>query len=315
MKALVANDYGPPSQLTVTDVADPQPGAGEVLVAVEAAALNPFDLKLLTGAVREFSPIEFPYIPGMDAAGTIAAVGRGVTRFSGGEEVFGFFGQTPGTIAEYAVIADGPFLAARPGELDAIRAAAIPEAGLTAISLLRAVALQAGSIVLVIGATGGIGMFIVQLAARDGAVVLATAGPEDSEYVRGLGAAEALDYRAGDVIEETLRLHPGGVDVVFDLVNMGPDLEASAQAVRPRGRLVSARGATDDVALGRDDITLVHTGLAEHREPVDLDRLGAQVAAGVLAIEIGAVYMLDNGPQAFIDFAETHTRGKLVVTP
>jgi NADPH2:quinone reductase len=314
MKALVANHYGPPSELTVTDVAEPEPGPGEVLVAVEAAALNPFDLKLLTGAVRDLNPIEFPHIPGMDAAGTIAAVGPGVTRFTGGEEVFGFFGQTPGTIAEYAVIADGPFLSTRPGELDAIRAAAIPEAGLTAISLLRAVALQAGSTVLVIGATGGIGMFIVQLAARDGATVLATAGPEDSEYVRGLGAAEALDYRAGDVIEETLRLHPGGVDVVFDLVNMGPELAPSAQAVRSGGRLVSARGATD-VALGRDDVTLVHTGLAEHREPVDLDRLGAQVAAGVLAIEIGAVYMLDSAPQAFVDFAETHTRGKLVVTP
>jgi len=314
MKALVANAYGPPSALTVTDMADPEPAAGEVLVAVEAAALNPFDLKVMTGAVRDFNPIEFPYIPGMDAAGTIAAVGPGVTRFSGGEEVFGFFGQTPGTMAEYAVIADGPFLSTRPGELDAIRAAAIPEAGLTAISLLRAVGLHAGSTVLVIGATGGIGMFIVQLAARDGAAVLATAGPEDSEYVRGLGAAEALDYRAGDVVEETLRLHPGGVDVVFDLVNMGADLAPSAQAVRPGGRLISPRGGHAD-GLGRDDITVVQTGLGEHREPVDLDRLGAQVAAGVLAIEIGAVYMLENGPQAFVDLAETHTRGKLVVTP
>jgi NADPH:quinone reductase len=314
MKALVANAYGPPSALEVTDVADPEPGPGEVLVAVEAAAVNPFDLKVLTGAVRDFNPVEFPYIPGMDAAGTIAGVGPGVSRFSGGEEVFGFFGQSPGTMAEYAVIADGPFLSTRPGELDPIRAAAIPEAGLTALSLLRAVALQAGSTVLVIGATGGIGMFIVQLAARDGATVLATAGPEDSEYVRGLGAAEALDYRAGDVIEETLGLYPGGVDVVFDLINMGPDMAPSARAVRPGGRLISPR-AGDVSLLGRDDITVVQTGLGEHREPVDLDRLGAQVAAGVLAIEIGAVYMLDNGLRAFVDFAETHTRGKLVVTP
>jgi hypothetical protein len=74
-------------------------------------------------------------------------------------------------------------------------------------------------------------------------------------------------------------------------------------------------GATEDFAPGRDDITVVHTGLFEHREPVDLDRLGAQVAAGVLAIEIGAVYMLESAPQAFVDFAETHTRGKLVVMP
>ena len=129
MKALVANDYGPPSQLTVTDVPDPKPGPGEVLIAVDAAALNPYDLKVLSGAMRDSRPIQFPYIPGMDGAGTVVAVGAEVTRFGGGEEVFGFFGQTPGTIAEYALIADGPYLAARPGELDAVRAAAIPEAG------------------------------------------------------------------------------------------------------------------------------------------------------------------------------------------
>src|SRR5271154_6740006 len=179
MKALVANDYGPPSQLTVTEVPDPEPGPGEVLIAVDAAALNPYDLKVLGGAMRDSRPVQFPYIPGMDGAGTVAAVGAEVTRFAGGEEGFGFFGQTPGTIAEYALMADGPYLAARPGELDAVRAAAIPEAGLTAMSLVRAVSLQAGSSVLVIGATGGIGMFVVPLAARDGALVLATAIPAD----------------------------------------------------------------------------------------------------------------------------------------
>src|SRR5271155_2468622 len=200
MKALVANDYGPPSQLTVTEVPDPDPGPGEVLIAGEAAALNPFDVKLVTGAPRAFRSIQLPYIPGMDGAGTIAAVGAEVTRFAGGEEVFGFFGQTPGTIAEYALIADGPYLAARPGELDAVRAAAIPEAGLTAISLMRAAHVRAGSSVLVIGATGGIGMFVVQLAARDGALVLATAIPADGDYVRGLGATETIDYKSGDVV-------------------------------------------------------------------------------------------------------------------
>jgi len=315
MKALVANDYGPPSQLTVTEVPDPDPGPGEVLIAVEAAALNPFDVKLVTGATRDFSPIQFPYIPGMDGAGTIAAVGAEVTRFAGGEEVFGFFGQTPGTIAEYALISDGPYLAARPGELDAVRAAAIPEAGLTAVSLLRAVSLQAGSTVLVIGATGGIGMFVVQLAARDGALVLATAIPEDSEYVLGLGATETLDYKSSDAAEETLSRHLDGVNVVFDLVNMGPALAASARAVRPGGRLVSPLGGPDAAGLGREDITVTYTGLSASREDGDLDQLAARVAAGVLDVEIGGVYMLENAPQAFVDFAETHTRGKLVVTP
>jgi NADPH:quinone reductase-like Zn-dependent oxidoreductase len=315
MKALVAHEYGPASQLTVEEVPDPEPGLGQVLIAIEAAALNPLDLRLVTGAARDFQELEFPYIPGMDGAGTIAAVGPGVSRFVGGEEVFGFFGATPGTIAELALIDDGPYLAARPGELHAVRAAAIPESALTATSLLRAAGLQAGSTALVIGATGGIGMFLVQLAARDGAAVLATAGPEDSEYVRGLGATAALDYRSTDIIEETLRLYPDGVHAVFDLVNMGPALADSVRPLRPGGRLISPTGGPDAAGLGREDITVVYTGLNAHRDPGDLDQLGARVAAEVLAVEIGGVYMLENARQAFVDFADTHTRGKLVVTP
>jgi NADPH2:quinone reductase len=314
MKALIANDYGPPAQLTVTEVPDPKPARGQVLVAIEAAALNPMDLKLVTGAAREYSSIQFPYIPGMDGAGTIAAVGEGVTRFAGGEEVVGFFGQTPGTIAEYAVITDGPYLVARPGGLDALRAAAIPESGLTATSLLRAARLKAGQTVLVIGASGGIGMFVVQHAAGDGAVVLGTAIAEDSEYVRGLGATETLDYHSGDLIEETLRLHPDGVDVVFDLVNAGPALTGSARAVRPGGQLISPLGGPDAAALEREDITVTYTGLSASREPGDLNDLAARAAAGTLTVEIGGVYKLDDARQAFVDFAERHTRGKLVVT-
>jgi NADPH2:quinone reductase len=314
MKALIANDYGPPAQLTVAEVSDPKPVRGQVLVAIEAAALNPFDLKLVTGATGESSEIQFPYIPGMDGAGTVAAVGEGVTRFAGGEQVFGFFGQTPGTIAEHAVITDGPYLAARPVGLDAVRAAAIPESGLTATSLVRAARLKAGQSVLVVGASGGIGMFVLQLAAGAGAVVLGTAIAEDSEYVRGLGATETLDYRASDIIAETLRIHPDGVDVVFDLVNAGPTLAGSARAVRPGGQLISPLGGPDAAALERESITVTYTGLSATREAGDLDDLGARVAAGSLTVEIGGVYELEDAPQAFVDFAERHTRGKLVVT-
>lgn len=314
MQALTANDYGPPAELTVGEAADPQPGPGQVLVAIEAAALNPFDLKLITGAVRAFSPIEFPYIPGMDGAGTVAAVGGGVTGFVVGDEVFGFFGQTPGTFAEYAVIDDGPFLGTRPAGLDAVHAAAIPESGLTATSLLRAAGLQSGERVLVIGASGGIGMFVLPLARADGATVLATASPQDVDYVRGLGATQTLDYRADDVIEETLGLYPDGVDVVIDLVSAGPALTASARAVRSGGNLVSPLGGPDAAELGRADITVTYTGLGDHREPEDLIGLGARVAAGAQPVEIGGLYTLADAPQAFVDLAEAHTRGKLVVT-
>jgi NADPH:quinone reductase len=314
MKALVANDYGPPQQLIVTDVPDPVPGRGQVLVRIEAAALNPLDLKLFSGAMRDMRPTEFPHIPGMDGAGTVAGLGDGVTAVSVDDQVFGFFGQTPGTIAEYALIAEGPFLSARPDALDAVHAAAIPESGLTAISLVRASELDRDKSVLVIGASGGIGLFAVPLAAAEGAEVLATATPEDAEHVRGLGATHAIDYRGSDAIEETLRLIPDGVDVVIDLIAAGPALASSSRAVRPGGRLISPLGGPDAAGLGRGDIEVIYTGLSAHREPGDLDDLGARIAAGTLHVELGHIYTLEQAPQAFVDFAEKHTRGKLVVT-
>ncbi len=314
MRALVANDYGPPSQLAIAEVGDPEPSAGQVLVAIEAAALNPLDLKQVTGAVRELYPIELPYVPGMDGAGRIVAAGAEVERFSPGDEVFGFFGQTPGTIAEYAVISDGPYLAGRPPGLDVVSAAGIPSSGLTALSLVRAAKLGAGQTLLVIGASGGIGMFVVQLAVHDGAGVLATAGPEDRDYLRRLGAGATLDYRGADVIKETLGLHPGGVDVVLDLINMGPSLSGSVRAVHPGGRLVSPLAGPDAAALGREDITVIYTGLGSNRKPGDLEELGAQVAGGTLKVEIGGTYEFEDATQAFVDFAAKHTRGKLVVT-
>ena len=97
MKALVANDYGPPpSNLEVADVADPTPGPGQLLVRMEAAALNPFDLKLITGALREVMPLTFPHLIGMDGFGTVTGIADGVTGFSEGDAIVGFFGATPG---------------------------------------------------------------------------------------------------------------------------------------------------------------------------------------------------------------------------
>src|SRR5947207_925336 len=107
MKALVATDYGGPSKVAVAEVPTPSAGPGQVLVRVEAAALNPFDLFLISGAMREMVPLSFPFVMGMDASGAVAAVGEGVSRFAVGDPVLGWSGFTSGTIAEYAVIPDG----------------------------------------------------------------------------------------------------------------------------------------------------------------------------------------------------------------
>ena len=256
-------------------------------------------------------PVTFPHLIGMDGAGTVAGLGDGVSDYAEGDAIVGFFGTHPGTVAEHAVIDVGPAVASRPETLDAGQAAAIPESGLTALMVLRAAELESGQTALVIGATGGIGLFLVQLAAAEGAQVIATASGDDVDYVRGLGADEVVDYRGADAVEETLALHPDGVDVVIDLVNMGDAVAASARAAREGGRLVSPLAGPED--LGRD-VAAVYPG-SMSPQPGELERLVARAAAGTLKVEVSHTYTLDESPQAMADFAEKHTRGKLVITP
>lgn len=316
MQALLAHSFGPPTQLVLGEAPQPEPGPQQVLVRMRAAALNPFDLKQLTGAFGEGS-LQFPHIPGRDGAGFIAALGEGVEGLAVGEEVLGFFGRTPGTLAEYALLDAGPYLAHRPEGLDPEHAAALPLAGITAKSLLRALELEpasasaaaSGSRVLVVGATGGIGMFAVQLATAAGAEVLATAGPEDREYVLGLGAAHALDYTSGDLVEQVLAIHPEGVDAIVDLVNSGEGIRASAQALRPGGRLASPLGGPEDLDRGVEALYMSLT-----LQEGDLDDLAARAAEGTLRVEVSRVFPFAEAVAAFVEFAEGHTRGKLVVS-
>ncbi|WP_307665075.1 alcohol dehydrogenase catalytic domain-containing protein [Streptomyces sp. V1I1] len=151
MKALVATDYVPLDRITVTDHPTPTPEPGQVLIKVEAAALNPLDLALITGAMKDIYPVDHPLVIGMDAAGTVAEVGEGVSGYAPGDPVLAFAGFV-GAVAQYTVASPGPLLARRPPGLESLHAACIPESGLTAVCLLRAVRLAAGESVLVIGA-------------------------------------------------------------------------------------------------------------------------------------------------------------------
>lgn len=309
MKALVAPDYRPLDQISVTEHPTPSPAPGQVLIKVEAAALNPLDLALITGAAKEMYPVDHPLVVGMDTAGSIAEVGEGVSGYAAGDPVLAFTGNA-GAVGEYTVASPGPLLARRPEGLDSVHAAAIPESGLTTVCLLRAVRLTAGENVLVVGATGGIGLYAVQLAHALGARVIATSTAQDEEYLRGLGADDTVDYKRTDVVEETLRMVPGGVDVVVDVVNSGQALAGTARAARPGGRLVSPLFGPAD--LGRD-VEPVYIG-SFRAEPGDLDDLAARAADGRLHVEIGARYPLADAAQAVTDFATKHIRGKAVVT-
>jgi NADPH2:quinone reductase len=260
--------------------------------------------------MRESLPLSFPHVPGMDGAGVVLALGPDVQGLAVGDEVFGFFGRTPGTVAEYALIDAGHYLAAIPGGLDPVHAAALPESGITAKTLLRAVAgaLAPGRALLVVGATGGIGTLLVQLASALGCEVLATAAPADRDYVLALGAAHALDYTAGDTAEQARALRPDGVDAVVDLVNSGDGVVQSAKALRDGGVFASPLGGPAEVGRGISPAYVSLTLL-----PGDLDDLAARAALGSLRVEVSRVYPLRDAAQAFSDFAGAHTRGKLVV--
>jgi len=308
MKALVAAGYGRLDRITLTTAVTPSPGPGQVLVKVQAAALNPLDLALITGTAKALFPVEHPLTVGMDAAGTVEAIGNGVIGYTPGDAVIAFVGQA-GSVAEYTVVDVGPHLAKRPAGLGAEAGAAIPESGMTATCLLRAVGLGAGQSVLIIGATGGIGLFAVQLARAADARVIATATQEDASYIRALGADETVDYRTGDLVADTLRLVPGGVDVIVDLINSGDALADTARAAHPSGKVVSPLNGPVD--LGRD-VTGTYIG-SFTAAPGDLQGLADRAASGALKIEIGATYPFDDAVQGVSDFAGKHLRGKVII--
>jgi NADPH:quinone reductase-like Zn-dependent oxidoreductase len=308
MKALVSESYGPLEELTVSELPIPIAQPGQILVRVEAASLNGADIKLPTGAMKGV-PLKHPFVPGIDGAGVVEAVGEGVTRFSPGDKLIVSNGVKSGTIAEYVVIADSRSVAIRPDGLDAAHGAALPLAVLTAATAVDAAEVRPGETVLVVGASGGVGSFVVQLAKRAGAKVLATGRADETDFLRGIGADETIDYKSVSTAEEAQRLVPGGVDVVIDVATAGPALAESAAAAKPGGRLVSALGGPEsfDRAV---TASYIQTKTPEGR----LADFAQQAADGQLHVEIGSEYPLADAKQALLDFAGKHIRGKVVIT-
>jgi NADPH2:quinone reductase len=329
MRAVVAKQYGPPEVLTVEDVPVPRPGPGQIQVRIRAAAINPADLRTLSGVLRELAPLTFPHVPGSDFAGTVTEVGPDVTRFTWGDEVFGVAlpratptiaamlstppSLTTGAMADYAVFeADTPAITRRPDGLAADHAASLPIPGLTALAVVRAGRFEAGERVLVTGAAGGVGGAVVPLLAAAKVHVIATAIPEDDDYVRDLGATEVIDYRTVDTVAETLRRHPAGVDAMVNLALPGPILVKASDAIRPGGHLLNvAFPSPDPSAFDRADLT-VRTVYSTAR-PGDLDELAAQAMAGSLPATISRRYPLEEAARAYADLVHTHVRGKILV--
>ncbi len=307
MRALAFRSRG--DKLAVQDIPATDPGPGQVQVAVEAASINGIDAAVAAGYLWDMLPATFPVVLGRDLGGSVAAAGEGVTGFAPGDLVAGVItGMTlgPGTIAELVTV-DAGILTAQPAGMSSVQAAGAGLAAVTAHDLIAALALTEADVVLVSGATGGVGAYAVQMASAVRALVLATARPgEASDFVRGLGADAAIDY-TGDLAAAVRAAAPEGVTAV---VHAAGDVTALAALLKPGDRLVSALGATAEQA-GRDDITV--TGVMAVAEPEKFAGLLASVAAGTLRVPVARTYPLDQAAQALADFSG-HKLGKLVNT-
>ena len=308
MKALISRSYGPLDDLVLDDLPMPTPGPGWVRARAEAVALNPADRALVLGLMKDVLPIDHPFIPGIDISGVVDAVGDGVARFNVGDPIIAWQGVPSGALAEYVLVKEAPSAALRPPGLDAEHGAGLPTGALTAAALLDLMRPGPHATLLVIGATGGVGSFAVQLAKRAGLTVLATGREDDRDYLGRLGADSMID-RDANIAEAARRIAPGGVDVVIDLVNAGAALTETAAATRPRGQVISPKGGPstfDREVTGSYGGTTTPEGR--------LDQLAGLAADGRLQVEIGARYPFGQAKQALIDFPTRHVRGKVVIT-
>jgi len=308
MEALALSSFDEPPALI--EVPDPIVQAGEVLVRVAAASLNPYDAFVASGAAQGYMAYEFPAVLGGDLAGTVEALGDGVDGFGVGDRVFGMMGRKPsvhdGTFGGFAV-PQAAAIAPTPDRVSDTDASTLGVAGTTAIEAVDAVEPAEGTMLLIIGATGGIGSFAIQLATLRGARVIATVRPGDEGFVASLGAAETVDYTAGTIAAIRER-YPDGVDALIDAVGTGEGFEAAVGLVRKGGRASSTRGAAQGEEV--DGVTT----LDANGNPARLPELAELVAGGKVRVAVTRTYPFHDAAQALTDLIEQHTLGKLVIT-
>lgn len=312
MKAFAIDELGRPGSLH--DLPVPEPAEGQVRVRVAAAGLNPFDNAVIQGYLKDRMEHRFPLVPGVDGSGTVDAIGAGVSAWSVGDEVFGSVGKMylgEGTLAEFVTMSAGT-IARKPSTLEHVVAAAIPTAGVTALIMADALALPEGNTVVAVGATGGVGSYFVQLAARRGALAVAVCRGENADYARRLGAADVIDYTTGDIAEAVRSRYPGGIDAIADMHGDREDLARLAEQVRPGGSVASAVGAADAEALGGRGIEATNVmGLVTTEL---LETLSSMLEAGNIAAPEIRPFSLADAGDALAALATGHVRGKISVT-
>ncbi len=311
MRAIAREDFGEP--IALMDLPAPEIGVGEVLIRVQAAGVNPFDWKVADGALKDEMEHRFPLIPGFDAAGVVERVGANVTELAQGDDVYGYLFKPVvggGTYAEY-VSAPANIVAKKPETVGFAEAAALPTPGLTAMDLVDAVGLGEGETVLVVGATGGVGSYAVQLAARRGARVIATARRANEAFARELGAAETLDHTREDLVGSVLVAHPDGIEAIIDVVSAPDMLSRMARLLKKGGRLASSVYAADTESLAERGIDATNVGMQPDARR--LEELSWRIDAGEISVSLEHTFPLERAPEALEESRTGHVRGKIVL--
>jgi len=305
MKAFAVTEPGSPPALR-DDVPAPSPSPTEVVVRVRASSVNPVDNGIAAGMLAQFVEHEFPVILGRDYVGTVEQVGSEVTRYSVGDEVYGFLVHANPTVhdgswAERIAVPQEISIGAAPEGVDTLTVGAAPLSGITAMMSIDALELSEGDTVLIVGATGGVGSFAVQLAARAGATVVAPALPEDEVYLRELGVSDVVP-RDTDLSAGARERHPGGFDAVLNLVSFEPD--GFADLLADGGRLASPLGVAGE-GPGRTNVMAAPTTENLH--------LAGLLADGTVRVPIQATFELAQASDALTALGTTHTQGKLAI--
>ncbi len=307
MKAIRIHGRGGPDHLVYEDAPQPHPAPGEVLVRVYATAIIANELGWgVTYQTANGSPNPLP-VPGRDFSGMVEEVGPGVTTLVKGSPVFGMLGyRRDGAEADFAIALPGE-LAPKPGTLDHVQAAAVPLSALTAWQAFFDQAhLAPGQTVLVHGGAGGVGIFAVQLAHWAGAQVIATASGRNLDFLRQLGANQAIDYTA---VRFEDAVH--GIDLVLDTVG-GDTLQRSPDVIRPGGMLISIVDDQPPNSQAKaNDVRFAYFVVEPNRE--ELIQIGALIDSGKLRPIVDTVFPLAQTRQAYAQAEKGHTRGKIVL--
>lgn len=321
MRAARLHAHGGPDVLQVDEIDRPDPPRETVLVEVAAAGVNPVDTYFRDGS---YTPVALPFIPGVDVAGTVAAVGTGVEGFDPGDRVFGTgIGSAAhqGAYAEYAVVPTDR-LVKLPADVDMVQAGGAGVAAGTAWrALIDHADLDPGEICLIHGGSGGVGHAAVQVAAAVNARVIATAAPQYHDTVTYLGADVVLDYSREDLADAMLDASDGGVDTILDH-RLDEYLQFDADVAAEEGRVIGIGENDPEVTLTNDgvarskDVSYQFMSMFNTPDLRDLLRGTAHLmATGALEIAVEHTYDLEEAAAAQVDVMEESFLGKLVIVP